>query len=286
MWPQTRRHGRGRTSSTATRCPRAARSRASCPRSRLHRVGIERVVRLGRQQNLVAYGHLSQYQCAVPVPETPHAEARHTLRRLILANGGLLDSFSWCGLPNLSQMLRFLGRFDGEPVTATLLVENDKMEITMDCFGDAAEQFDKGASPLKAVTKARESEQFSGWAAGIGGTVRIDGPKSLKREYVEHLKSLSKPRSSNSYTLAFEPTRLRNGSKEAQQRHASGPVPSSEFAGTHLTAVTVSTAPAPQRQPSTSLQAVMPSCSNRSTSANALCHPPLSQSHRQNASAR
>ena len=42
----------------------------------------------------------------------------------------------------------------------------------------------------KAVVKIHKSEQFFGWIAGLGGTVRIHEPKSLKQEYNEYLLGL------------------------------------------------------------------------------------------------
>ena len=42
----------------------------------------------------------------------------------------------------------------------------------------------------KAVVKVHKSEQFFGWLAGLGGTVRLHAPKSLKNEYNDYLKSL------------------------------------------------------------------------------------------------
>ena len=42
----------------------------------------------------------------------------------------------------------------------------------------------------KAIVKIRKSEPFFGWIAGLGGTVRIHGPKSLKDEYNKYLKGL------------------------------------------------------------------------------------------------
>lgn len=42
----------------------------------------------------------------------------------------------------------------------------------------------------KAVVKVHKSEQFFGWLAGLGGTVRLHAPKSLKKEYNDYLKSL------------------------------------------------------------------------------------------------
>ena len=38
--------------------------------------------------------------------------------------------------------------------------------------------------------KVHKSEQFFGWLAGLGGTVRLHAPKSLKKEYNDYLKSL------------------------------------------------------------------------------------------------
>lgn len=40
------------------------------------------------------------------------------------------------------------------------------------------------------MVKVRKSEQFFGWVAGLGGTVRIHSPMSLKKEYNEYLKGL------------------------------------------------------------------------------------------------
>lgn len=82
------------------------------------------------------------------------------------------------------------GRFVGKPTTATLLVDADKIEIIMDRFGDAAEIYAKNKDVGKAVVKVHKSPQFFGWIAGMDGAVRIDGPKSLKQEYKDYLKSL------------------------------------------------------------------------------------------------
>lgn len=82
------------------------------------------------------------------------------------------------------------GRFGGDPVTATLLVNADKVEIIMDRFGDSAEMYKADDETAKAVVKVHKSEQFFGWLAGLGGTVRLHAPKSLKKEYNDYLKSL------------------------------------------------------------------------------------------------
>ncbi len=82
------------------------------------------------------------------------------------------------------------GRFGGEPVTVTLIVEGDKVEIIMDRFGKSAQWLNHDDETAKVAVKIRKSEQFFGWIAGLGGTVRIDGPKSLKQEYRDYLLSL------------------------------------------------------------------------------------------------
>lgn len=82
------------------------------------------------------------------------------------------------------------GRFGGEPMTATLLVDGSKVEIIMDRFGNAAEMQVHDETTAKAIVRIRKSEPFFGWIAGLGGTVRIDGPESLKREYHDYLRSL------------------------------------------------------------------------------------------------
>lgn len=82
-------------------------------------------------------------------------------------------------------------RFSGEPVTVSLLVEGGKAEIIRDRFGDAVEWFPYDEATAKAVVKVRKSEPFFGWIAGLGGTVRIHEPKSLKAEYREYLLNLA-----------------------------------------------------------------------------------------------
>lgn len=84
----------------------------------------------------------------------------------------------------------YFGRFDGEPVTVTLSVDEDKVEIILDRFGDAAELFPQKDGTAKAVVKVRVSPQFFGWVAGMANTVRIHGPKRLRDEYRDYLKSL------------------------------------------------------------------------------------------------
>lgn len=82
------------------------------------------------------------------------------------------------------------GRMNGEQATVTLAVDAGKTEIVLDRFGEAA-QLDCGdGGAATATVKVRVSEQFFGWVAGLGNTVRIAGPESLKREYRAYLRGL------------------------------------------------------------------------------------------------
>ena len=71
-----------------------------------------------------------------------------------------------------------------------MLVTGDKVEIIKDRFGDVAMLYPQDDETAKAVVKIHKSEQFFGWIAGLGGTVRIHEPKSLKQEYNEYLLGL------------------------------------------------------------------------------------------------
>lgn len=85
---------------------------------------------------------------------------------------------------------RSFGRFAGQPVTVTLLVEEGKAEIIFDRFGKAAQLFPQPDGSAKAVVKVQKSPQFFGWLAGLGGAVRIEAPSSLREEYFAYLKGL------------------------------------------------------------------------------------------------
>lgn len=82
------------------------------------------------------------------------------------------------------------GRFGGEKVTAYLDVRADKVEIVLDRFGDGTEISKINDDAARAFVKVRKSEQFFGWIAGMGNTVKIAGPKSLVDEYKDYLLEL------------------------------------------------------------------------------------------------
>ena len=84
----------------------------------------------------------------------------------------------------------YFGRFDGEPVTVTFSVDEDKVDIIIDRFGETAQIMPAGDGGATAVARVRKSEQFFGWVAGMGGTIRIAKPKKLREEYHDYLRSL------------------------------------------------------------------------------------------------
>ena len=59
-----------------------------------------------------------------------------------------------------------------------------------DRFGKAATFLKAGKSEARVRVKVCKSQQFFGWIASMGKTVRIVGPKSLVEEYRNYLRSL------------------------------------------------------------------------------------------------
>ncbi len=84
----------------------------------------------------------------------------------------------------------YFGRFDGEPVTVTLDVDPEKIEIILDRFGSAAKISPRGKQRANAVVNVRKSPQFFGWIAGMDGAVRIAKPAKVRSEYQEYLRKL------------------------------------------------------------------------------------------------
>lgn len=87
------------------------------------------------------------------------------------------------------------GSFSSGEVTATLSASEDKVEILTDRFGDkgtfVTPDLDNPEGPrARMCVKVCKSEQFFGWVASMGKTVRIEGPKSLMEEYRSYLRSL------------------------------------------------------------------------------------------------
>lgn len=86
------------------------------------------------------------------------------------------------------------GRFGGDPVNVVLDVAADKVDIVFDRFGDAVQVGAMGKdgdeARVQAFVTVRRSEQFFGWVAGLGGTVKISEPRWLVKEYRAYLQGL------------------------------------------------------------------------------------------------
>lgn len=70
------------------------------------------------------------------------------------------------------------------------LFEGENHESFGQFVNDAVEAYAKNKDMGKAVVEVHKSLQFFGWIAGMDGAVKIEGPKRLKKEYNEYLKSL------------------------------------------------------------------------------------------------
>ncbi len=84
------------------------------------------------------------------------------------------------------------GRFKGKAVTVTLAADPDKVEIITDRFGETARFLKNNGTEARVRVKVYKSEQFFGWIAGMGKTVRIVSPNDLVNEYRAYLRSLLK----------------------------------------------------------------------------------------------
>lgn len=84
------------------------------------------------------------------------------------------------------------GRFGGDAMNVALDVAADKADIVFDRFGDAVQMgpVDAQTGRVQAFVTVRKSEQFFGWVAGLGGTVKIAEPQGLVDEYRAYLQKL------------------------------------------------------------------------------------------------
>lgn len=85
---------------------------------------------------------------------------------------------------------QYFGRMGGERVVATLEVEPGKADIIIDRFGADATLSAREDGGALAVVPVRQSEQFFGWVAGLGGTVTIAAPARLREAYRDYLRRL------------------------------------------------------------------------------------------------
>ena len=85
---------------------------------------------------------------------------------------------------------QYFGRMGGEKVMATLEVAPGKADIVIDRFGADARLSARPDGSAEAVVPVRQSEQFYGWVAGLGGMVTIAGPARLRDAYRAYLRRL------------------------------------------------------------------------------------------------
>lgn len=82
------------------------------------------------------------------------------------------------------------GRFRGKMYTVTLESDADKAGIMVDRFGDKVHFLAPQNNCARAFVKIYESEQFFGWLAGMGNTVRLVKPEPVIADYKKFLQKL------------------------------------------------------------------------------------------------
>ncbi len=95
------------------------------------------------------------------------------------------DQFKKINLPDYSR--RLFGMFGGEPVTATLLCENNMAGPIIDRFGQEVNLVPVDENHFTVRVQVVDSNQFLGWIIALGG-VKITAPESL----VEKMQGISK----------------------------------------------------------------------------------------------
>ena len=79
--------------------------------------------------------------------------------------------------------------YNKEAQTVELICDNDLMDTIIDKFGCDVKTYAYSMSAFKAEIEVATSHVFYGWVFGFGGKVKILGPKNVKEEYAEMIKS-------------------------------------------------------------------------------------------------
>ena len=82
---------------------------------------------------------------------------------------------------------RAFGMYSGEPVAATLLVDEEVMGAVIDRFGKDVESVPTGERRARVYATVMKSPVLFGWLAQFGGRVRIEKPTALAQEYRAYL---------------------------------------------------------------------------------------------------
>ncbi len=80
--------------------------------------------------------------------------------------------------------------YGGKPVQAKLLVEGSAMSIIVDRFGRDVPFRPAGHGRCRVSVCVSATPTFFGWLAILGDKVRIEGPKKLRDQYIEHLQGI------------------------------------------------------------------------------------------------
>ena len=78
---------------------------------------------------------------------------------------------------------RAFGMYSGEPVAATLLVDEEVMGAVIDRFGKDVESVPTGERRARVYATVMKSPVLFGWLAQFGGRARIEKPTALAQEY-------------------------------------------------------------------------------------------------------
>ena len=82
--------------------------------------------------------------------------------------------------------------YSGRDVKVTLLCDNYLAGVIFDRFGKEPFIIPVNENQFKANVLVSVSPQFFGWVAGLGGGVKIDGPKKVQEEYKMFLQKILK----------------------------------------------------------------------------------------------
>ena len=85
---------------------------------------------------------------------------------------------------------REFGMYSGEPVAATLLVDEEIMGAVIDRFGKDVESVPTGEKQARVYATVMKSPVLFGWLAQFGGRVRIEKPTALAQEYRAYLEDI------------------------------------------------------------------------------------------------
>ena len=83
-----------------------------------------------------------------------------------------------------------MNAYSGEPVAATLLVDEEVMGAVIDRFGKDVESVPTGERRARVYATVMKSPVLFGWLAQFGGRVRIEKPTALAQEYRAYLEDI------------------------------------------------------------------------------------------------